>query len=214
MVNRLLICRSACFFTSSVMHCSMLPHEKMSGLVFDIGSICGTEHGLRSLRLHVIPSYRFVRHEFLHLDVIQDSNRLVLIFLRINLDQVVNHCRCVWRLQDLLHQAGNEKYFCSFLVQRFTFFTLARYAEVESVARSRPRLGYSLGFPSERNCTCKNDHLVQCACQHIVVQNNRVTATVMIHQICVLNSPYIEVRNTIIICATALLVQCHSWFMD
>ena len=52
----------------------------MFHLVFDILSIFGIEHDPRSLRLHVAPGCCFVQYEFLHLDVIQDSSRLFLIF--------------------------------------------------------------------------------------------------------------------------------------
>ena len=52
----------------------------MFRLVFGIFSIFGIEHDPRSLRLHVFPGCRFVQHEFLNLDVIQDGNRLFLYF--------------------------------------------------------------------------------------------------------------------------------------
>ena len=79
MMNQLLIRCSVCFFTSSVMPCGTLPQKQnMSRLVFDTWSVCGTEHDLRSLKLQIVPGYRFVRHGFLNLDVLQGSNPLFL----------------------------------------------------------------------------------------------------------------------------------------
>ena len=63
MMNRLLIRYSTCFLTSSAMPCS-IPTTKynMFCLVFGILRIFGIAHDPRSLRLHVVPSYRFVEH--------------------------------------------------------------------------------------------------------------------------------------------------------
>ena len=36
------------------------------------------QHDLRSLKHKIVASYRFVDHEFLNLDMVQGSNRLVL----------------------------------------------------------------------------------------------------------------------------------------
>ena len=56
---------------------------------------------------------------FLNLDVIQDSNVIdsFCIFLCVILDEIGNHRRFVWRIQDFFRLAGNEKCFCFFLVQ-------------------------------------------------------------------------------------------------
>ena len=98
---------------------------------------------------------------FLNLDVTQSSYRRVLSFPVHNiLDQIVEHHRCVWRLQNLYHQSGYEKYLCLFLVQCIWFFRLPWHANVNSFAESRLRL--SRGFPIEQHFTCKCDNLVQC----------------------------------------------------
>ena len=78
----------------------------------------GIAHDPPPLQIHVVPGCRFVQHDFLNLDVTQSSYRRVLSFPVHNiLDQIVEHRRCVWRLQDLFHQSGYEKYLCLFLVQ-------------------------------------------------------------------------------------------------
>ena len=40
----------------------------------------GIEHDLRSLKLHVVPGYRFVEHEFQNLGVVQGKSRFVFCF--------------------------------------------------------------------------------------------------------------------------------------
>ena len=52
----------------------------MFRLVSGILSICGVTHGPRFLKLHVVPSCRFLQHESLNHDVTQDSTRLFLSF--------------------------------------------------------------------------------------------------------------------------------------
>ena len=58
------------------MLCNILPQVQnvSPGLSFD--AFFGTEHDLRFLKLHVIPSYRSVEHDFLNLDMVQSGSRL------------------------------------------------------------------------------------------------------------------------------------------
>ena len=70
MMRRLLIRCSVRFLTSSVMPCGMLPAWSL------IFKACGIEHDIRSSKLRIVPSYRYV--QFVSLDVIQSSSRLVL----------------------------------------------------------------------------------------------------------------------------------------
>ena len=68
------------FLTSSVMPVQCFHKSKMSRMVFGIWSMFGIEHDLRSLRIHVVPSYRFVEHDFLNHNVIQGCTWLLLHF--------------------------------------------------------------------------------------------------------------------------------------
>ena len=76
---------------------------------FGIHSRFGIQHNLRSLRLHVVPSCRFVQHELLELVVIKVAIDSFCLFMCVILDQTVDHRRFAWRIQDLFRQAGNEK---------------------------------------------------------------------------------------------------------
>ena len=53
-------------------------NRKLFRLFFGFLSIWAIEHDPRSLKLHVVPSCRFVQHESLNLDVTQDINQFFL----------------------------------------------------------------------------------------------------------------------------------------
>ena len=82
------------------MPCRMLPQVHFVSLGLRNLNHFGIEHDIRSLELHVVPSYRSAEHEFQNLAVVQGSNRLLPCF-------------------------SVEKDSCFFLVQSKRFFMLA-----------------------------------------------------------------------------------------
>ena len=128
------------------------------------------------LKLHVVPGYRFVEHEFLNLRVVQGSRRLFCILLRTNLDQIVDHRRFVWKLHDTSHQTGEEiLLFVSRSVDEVFQGGLTCPRQF-CRQHSSPALSKSGLF---QKFACKSENLVQCACRHLVVQNISVTATLI-----------------------------------
>ena len=94
--------------------------------------------------------------------------------------KIDDHRRFVWRLDDLLHQTGNEEDFL--LVSRSRFEVL----QVGLIRKSvlPPRVASDLlevgRFLSKKETfTCKSDHLVQCSCHLAVAQNECVDATLI-----------------------------------
>ena len=144
MMNRLLIRCSACFLTSAVTQCRMLPLEQKfsPGLWYSKhvwhwprSSILKTSCRSKSPICRVAIAYKAV------------VDFLCLLLWRI-LDEIIDQSRLVWGLQDLFRQTGNEKCFWFFL--QVGLECASQLCRLESPpARSK------WSFPSEENFTFK-----------------------------------------------------------
>ena len=82
------------------------------------------------------------------------------LFLCIIIDQIVNHCWFVWRIQDLLCQAGDKK--CLFLTFSRLVYVILLVDLICAVE----------GSLSNKTSTDKGTTLVQRVHRHVVVQNS------------------------------------------